>query len=230
LENRVILCIDNSLDSLNLVLAEENRIIAERRARNRRVPSEMLPIAVSGILADSGYGFKDITNILVTLGPGSFTGIRVALAFCKGINAALNIPVNGVPTLDVLSFPLRLHGWSLPLAPSLDAKKGEVFCSLYRTRQGNIERLSEYHALKPQNIPTLVKTPCVCFGTGALLCEEALSGINGVTLVKDRFQAISGEALLKTGLPLITGSPPAEVKPIYGRRSEAEIKFNVELT
>jgi len=229
LENRVILCIDNSLDSLNLVLAEENRIVAERRARNRRVPSEMLPIAVSGILADSGYGVKDITNILVTLGPGSFTGIRVALAFCKGINAALNIPVNGVPTLDVLSFPLAFMDGHY-LCPLIDAKKGEVFCSLYRTRQGNIERLSEYHALKPQNIPALVKTPCVCFGTGTLLCEEALSGINGVTLVKDRFQAISGEALLKTGLPLIVGSPPGEVKPIYGRRSEAEIKFNVELT
>jgi len=229
LENRLILGIDNSLDSLNLVVAEEGRIIAERRGRNRRVPSEILPVSVEGILSDSGYGVKDITNIIVTLGPGSFTGIRVAIAFCKGISSALGTPIAGVPTLDALSFPLAFMDDHY-LCPLIDAKKGEVFCSLYRARQGRIERLSEYHALKPQNIPALVKTPCICFGTGSLLCEDVLSGINGVALIKDRFQAVSGEALLKTGLPLITGSPSCEVKPIYGRRSEAEIKFNVKLT
>lgn len=229
MENRLTLGIDNSLDSLNLVLAEDDTTIAERRSKNRRAPSEILPVTVSGILTDSGYRIDDITNILVTLGPGSFTGIRVALAFCKGINSALNIPITGVPTLDALSIPLAfMDGYYL--CPLIDAKKGEVFCSLYRVSQGSIERLTGYHALKPENIPGLVKTPCVCFGTGVLLCENTLSGINGVTVIKDRFQGISGEALLKAGLQRITGARSDEIKPIYGRRSEAEIKFNVELT
>jgi tRNA threonylcarbamoyladenosine biosynthesis protein TsaB len=229
LENRLTLGIDNSLDSLNLVLAEDSTIIAERRSKNRRAPSEILPVMVSGILTDSGYRIDDITNMIVTLGPGSFTGIRVALAFCKGINSALNIPITGVPTLDALSFPLAfMEGYHL--CPLIDAKKGEVFCSLYRVSQGNIERLTGYHALKPENIPGLVQTPCVCFGTGVLLCENILAGINGVTLIKDRFQTISGEALLKAGLQRITGILSDEIKPIYGRRSEAEIKFNVKLT
>jgi len=229
LENRLTLGIDNSLDSLNLVLAEDSTIIAERRSKNRRAPSEILPVMVSGILTDNGYRIDDITNMIVTLGPGSFTGIRVALAFCKGINSALNIPITGVPTLDALSFPLAfMEGYHL--CPLIDAKKGEVFCSLYRVSQGNIERLTGYHALKPENIPDLVQTPCVCFGTGVLLCENVLAGINGVTVIKDRFQGISGEALLKTGLQRITGALSDEIKPIYGRRSEAEIKFNVKLT
>jgi len=229
LENRLTLGIDNSLDSLNLVLAEDSTIIAERRSKNRRAPSEILPVMVSGILTDSGYRIDDITNMIVTLGPGSFTGIRVALAFCKGINSALNIPITGVPTLDALSFPLTFME-GCHLCPLIDAKKGEVFCSLYRVSQGNIERLTGYHALKPENIPGLVQTPCVCFGTGVLLCENILAGINGVTLIKDRFQTISGEALLKAGLQRITGILSDEIKPIYGRRSEAEIKFNVKLT
>ena len=229
MENRLTLGIDNSLDSLNLVLAEDSTIIAERRSKNRRAPSEILPVMVSGILTDNGYRIDDITNMIVTLGPGSFTGIRVALAFCKGINSALNIPITGVPTLDALSFPLAfMEGYHL--CPLIDAKKGEVFCSLYRVSQGNIERLTGYHALKPENIPDLVQTPCVCFGTGVLLCENVLAGINGVTVIKDRFQGISGEALLKTGLQRITGALSDEIKPIYGRRSEAEIKFNVKLT
>lgn len=230
MENRLILGIDNSLDSLNLVLAEDDRIVSERRGKGRRSTSEMLPDEVSGILTDSGgYRIYDITNILVTLGPGSFTGIRVALAFCKGVNSALGIPVTGIPTLDALSFPLAFMDGHY-LFPLIDAKKGEVFCSLYRSLKGNVERLTEYHALRPENIPALVKTPCVFFGTGVLLCENVLSGINGVTVIKDRFQAISGEALLKTGMPLITCARSDEIKPIYGRRSEAEIKFNIELT
>ena len=229
MENRLILGIDNSLDSLNLVLAENDTIIAERRGKNKKVPSEILPVMVSGILMDSGYRIDDMANMIVTLGPGSFTGIRVALAFCKGINSALNVPITGVPTLDALSFPLAfMEGYYL--CPLVDAKKGEVFCSLYRVSQGNTERLTGYHALKPGDIPDMVKTPCVCFGTGSLLCENTLAGINGVTLIKDRFQTISGEALLKTGLQRTAGTLPDGIKPIYGRRSEAEIKFNVKLT
>jgi tRNA threonylcarbamoyladenosine biosynthesis protein TsaB len=229
LENRLILGIDNSLDSLNLVLAEDDAITAERRGKNRRVPSEILPVMVSGILTDSGYRIDDVKNILVTLGPGSFTGIRVALAFCKGINSALNIPITGVPTLDALSFPLAFMDGHY-LCPLIDAKKGEVFCSLYRASRGNIERLTGYHALRPEDVPGLIKTPCVCFGTGVLLCENALTNINGVTVIKDRFQRISGEALLRTGLQKIIDVRSDEIKPIYGRRSEAEIKFNVTLT
>lgn len=229
MENRLILGIDNSLDSLNLVLAEDGAVTAERHGRNGRVPSEILPVMVSGILADSGYRIDDVKNMLVTLGPGSFTGIRVALAFCKGINSALNIPVTGVPTLDALAFPLSFMDGHY-LCPLIDAKKGEVFCSLYRVSQGSIERLTGYRALKPADVPGLIKTPCVCFGTGALLCENTLTGINGVAVIKDRFQRITGEALLRTGLPLITGAASGEIKPIYGRRSEAEIKFNVKLT
>ncbi|OPY76759.1 MAG: tRNA threonylcarbamoyladenosine biosynthesis protein TsaB [Syntrophorhabdus sp. PtaU1.Bin058] len=229
MENRLILGIDNSLDSLNLVLAEDYTIVAERRGKNKKVPSEILPVMVSGILTDNGHRIDDITNMIVTLGPGSFTGIRVALAFCKGINSALNIPITGVPTLDALSFPLAFMEGHY-LCPLIDAKKGEVFCALYKASQGNIERITGYHALKPGDIPGMVKTPCVCFGTGTLLCESTLAGIHDVTLIRDRFQTISGEALLKTGLQRITGSLSDGTKPIYGRRSEAEIKFNVKLT
>ncbi len=229
MENRLILGIDNSLDSLNLILAEDNRIVSEKRGKSMRAPSEILPGAVTAILTDSGHAIGDITNIFVTLGPGSFTGIRVALSFCKGIRSVLNIPITGIPTLDALSFPLAFMDGHY-LCPLIDAKKGEVFCSLYTVSQGNVARLTEYHALKPENIPALVRTPCVFFGTGVLLCEKNLSGINGVTIIKDRFQAVSGEALLKTGLQKMTDNCLDEIKPIYGRRSEAEIKFNVELT
>ena len=102
--------------------------------------------------------------------------------------------------------------------------------ALYRAGEGSLERLSGYRAVKPGEIPAIVRTPCVCFGTGARLAEEFLAGMEGVTLIKDAFSAVSGERLIREALGRAAHGSAEEPQPIYGRRSEAEIKFNVAVT
>ena len=228
-ENRLILGIDNSTDFLNIAISVEERIVEERHIRNKKVPSEILPVEVARMLSDHGYTIDDVSLIVVTLGPGSFTGIRVGLAFCKGIRAGKGIPLIGVPTLDLLVYHFAfMEGYYL--CPLIDAKKGEVFLSLYHVLQDNIERITEYQAVKPEGLVDIIKTPCLCFGTGTILCEPVLSSIKGVKMVKDAFYRIYGEALIKEGLRRAVQSEIYDLKPIYGRRSEAEIKFNVKLS
>ncbi len=227
--NRVTLGIDNSLDFLNIAVSLEDKLIEERHIKNARAPSGIIADEVSHILSSNGHAIDDVGMIAVTLGPGSFTGIRVALAFCKGVSAAGGIPLIGVPTLDVLASPFSfMEGYYL--CPLIDAKKGEVFCSLYYVSHGEIERLAGYLAMKPEDVKDIVKTPCIAFGTGVHLCAEDLSRIDGMTLVNDRFTRISGEALIREGLRRSTRPVEGNIEPIYGRKSEAEIKFNVTLT
>lgn len=228
MSGRLVLALDNSLDFLNVALGEESRLIEERHARTDRLSSEVLPLKVAGLLGDHGYSVADLSLLLVTLGPGSFTGVRVGLAFSKGLARGLNVPLVGVPTLDALASPFAfLEGHHL--CPLVDAKKGEVFLALYRVAEGAVVRMGDFQALKPQELESMIPSPCLYFGSGVALCHQVLSGIKGARTIDDGFQRVSGEALLKMGISLYDQGHAPQASPIYGRRSEAEIKFGVNV-
>jgi tRNA threonylcarbamoyladenosine biosynthesis protein TsaB len=225
---KVLLAIDNSLGFLNLALGIDEKFLEERHAIFEKPTSELLSVMVKQLIANHGYEIRDVGLLAVTLGPGSFTGIRVALAFAKGLSSGLGIDLVGVPTLDVLAYPFRhLEGYYV--CPLIDAKKGEIFLALYHASRAGLERCTEYQSVRPAAVADMVKTPCVSFGSGLRLCEEKLALAEGVTLIKDDFQRVRGEALLRLGLEGHAAGAQRDVVPIYGRRSEAEIKFNVTI-
>jgi tRNA threonylcarbamoyladenosine biosynthesis protein TsaB len=222
----LIVAIDNSLDLLNIAVADDEKILSERNIINSQTPSEIIATALSGTLADAGRSIADIKAIFVTLGPGSFTGIRVSLAFCKGISSAKNIPLIGVPTLDVLAQSLS-HMDGYFLCPIIDAKKSEVFISLYHASKGELTKLIDDRAVKPERVFDIIQKPCVCFGTGIIACEPFLRGTEGIKIEENAYKTVTADALIKTGIDTMKNSMKYNTKLIYGRKSEAEIKFNV---
>ena len=154
MSDRLFLGLDNSMGFLNLVLGTEDGLIEERHSQEERHSSEVLPVRVSRLLEDHGAAVGDLSALIVTLGPGSFTGVRVALAFCKGLVAGLAIPLFGIPTPDVLALPFDfMEGYYL--CPLIDAKKGEVFFALYRVLNGAVhtrERNSRLETRQDQGV------------------------------------------------------------------------------
>jgi tRNA threonylcarbamoyladenosine biosynthesis protein TsaB len=227
LANRdIVLAIDNSLDLLSLAVAAEGRLLEERHLRPRRHTSEMIGQEVFRVLNDHGVSVRDLTLLVVTLGPGSFTGIRVALAFCKGLKEGVGVPLIGASTLDVLAQPFSfLDGYYL--CPLVDARKGEVFTALYEVSRGALTKLSSERSVKPWEVGSLVRPPCLCFGSGVALCKDALQAIPDLSCIEDSHGRVSGEVLLREGVRRMAQGKVEELKPIYGRRSEAEIKFHV---
>jgi tRNA threonylcarbamoyladenosine biosynthesis protein TsaB len=226
---KIVLAIDNSLDYLNLALGKDGNLIEERHGRFAQPTSEVLSLKVRTFLSDQGYRVQDLNALAVTLGPGSFTGIRVALAFCKGLSQGLGLDLVGVPTLDTLAHPFcHLDGYHL--VPLVDAKKGEVFAATYRASGGRLERTSDYQAVKPAHVVCMVNQPCLVFGTGLRLCEDFLREHPGLILVREAFSRIQGEALLRLGTDAYSTGERIPVEPIYCRKSEAEIKFNVTIS
>jgi tRNA threonylcarbamoyladenosine biosynthesis protein TsaB len=228
--NSLFLGIDNSMDFLNLVLGTGETVIEERHARAEEHSSQVLPVRVAQLLQEHGYTVRDLTGLFVTLGPGSFTGVRVGLAFCKGLAEGLAIPLVGVPTPDVLAAPFAfMDGHAI--CPLIDAKKGEVFFALYRVAGGEVVRIDGFHSLKPGELAGRITGPAFCFGSGVRLARPVLDGIEGVRMIETGFDRVSGEALLRCGLAVQrAGAARHEIKPVYGRKSEAEIKFNVQLS
>jgi len=216
------------MDFLSMVLSFEGRLVEERHIWNKRAPSEIVAVEVLSMLTNNDYTMDNVGLIVVTLGPGSFTGIRVALAFCKGLQVGKNIPLVGVPTLDALASSFSfMDGYYL--CPIIDAKRSEVFACLYQVSNGNITRIGDYRTMKPADLAGMIKTPCLCFGTGASVCAPFLSNINDVRVIKDGFSRISGDALVGEGLKRASVAGAGAPQPIYCRKSEAEIKFNINI-
>ena len=221
----LIAAIDNSLDLLNITVADDERILVEQVTETTQTVSEVIAKAFSPCPCGCRSAHHRHRGTLRDPGPGSFTGIRVSLAFCKGISAANNVPLVGVPTLDVLARNLSYRTGHF-LCPLVDARKGEVFMSLYSVEPRELKRLAGYHAVRPEQVSEMIQKPCICFGTGLAACERFLNAVEGVSSEEGCHQ-VTAEALIKTGLTIMRNGPPYETKPIYGRKSEAEIKFNV---
>ncbi|MCS6626339.1 tRNA (adenosine(37)-N6)-threonylcarbamoyltransferase complex dimerization subunit type 1 TsaB [Roseibacterium beibuensis] len=101
---------------------------------------ERLAGMVRDAVGDAG-GFEGVERIGVTVGPGSFTGLRVGLAFAQGLGAALGVPVVGISTLDGLAASVAGEGSTAAL---IDARRGQVYARFWRdgAAQGPAEALS----------------------------------------------------------------------------------------
>jgi tRNA threonylcarbamoyladenosine biosynthesis protein TsaB len=227
--SELLLAIDNSIDFLSLALAADGSQIEERHGRAVRPSSEILSLKVAALLHDHGLHLSDLSMVAVSLGPGSFTGIRVALAYAKGVSTGLGLPLLGVPTLDLLAWPFT-GTTSSYICPVIDAKKGEVFFAQYRHEGGALRSTGECQAVKPEELAERLLRPCIVLGTGVSLCEPFLTELEGITIVKDRHQRVTGESLIEIGWERRHQVPPEAIRPIYGRKSEAEIKFRVTVT
>jgi tRNA threonylcarbamoyladenosine biosynthesis protein TsaB len=97
------LAIDTSGDVAGLALATESKILAELSFRQKMDLLKRLVPNIDRILADSGKTRADLDGIIISLGPGSFTGLRIGMTTAKSIAQVLEKPVAGVPTLDVLA-------------------------------------------------------------------------------------------------------------------------------
>lgn len=124
-----VLVIDTALDACTAAVFEDGRALGVRSEVMARGHSERLGGFVRDAVAEAGGGFEALHRIGVTVGPGSFTGLRVGLAFAQGLGAALGLPVVGVSTLEALA--RSADGGQGATAAVIDARRGQVYLQLF---------------------------------------------------------------------------------------------------
>ena len=207
-------------------LLDDARLIGEVRLNIALTHSERLMVVVDRLLRDCGWDVASLGGLAVSIGPGSFTGLRVGAATAKGLALALEVPVAPVPTLDALAATLPFA--DAPVCPLLDARKGEVYCSLYRWRGGGMERQWEYLAVPPEVAAARLEAPVIVLGDGVAACRPYLARLGaGVreagpvhSLPSPAVVGALGHAILAAG----GGIPAERLAPLYLRPSEAELK------
>jgi tRNA threonylcarbamoyladenosine biosynthesis protein TsaB len=170
--------------------------------------SERLGGLARDAVAEAG-GFDVVDWIGVTVGPGSFTGLRVGLAFAQGLGAALNRPVVGVSTLDALAASASAPD----IAALIDARRGQVYARIWRdgVAEGPPEALSLEQAA--ERVSGLA-AGAVLVGSGAVLIADAAPGAAVLDL-----DGPSPEALARLAARLDPAAAPP--KPLYLRAPDA---------
>ena len=221
-----LLAVESATLSGGVALLDGDRLLGEITLNIAITHSERLMSAVDRLLADCGLGPADLDGLAVSVGPGSFTGLRVGLATVKALAMALDLPVAPVPTLDALAS--RLPFADAPVCPILDARKGEVYLSLYRWRGGRMAREWDYLALAPEGAAARLELPVILLGDGVEACRPWLGRLGAGAQVAPAVQRLpSAAAVAGLGLAVLAagGGVSAEaLAPLYLRPSEAELK------
>jgi tRNA threonylcarbamoyladenosine biosynthesis protein TsaB len=133
MNDRLILAIDTSFGPVGAALATlDGAIVASAEADNPPGrQAETLPPLVAEMFASAGVAFKQLDRIAVTVGPGAFTGVRVGLAFAKGVRLATGASILGVTTLECLAAQAVRTEPGRSVGVAVDAKRGELYVQAF---------------------------------------------------------------------------------------------------
>ena len=223
---RPLLAIDTADQTAGVAVLIDGIVVAEFVETSAYRHSERLFALVDEALTGSGCRRKDLSAVAVTVGPGSFTGLRVGVATAKGIAFALDLPVVGVSTLAALA--LGAQPFPGTILPMLDARKRQMYGAAVDGRDGR--RLLEEGAWDPRAFALRAEGlsgPYLALGSGLSAYRELLEHVLGPELLcasPAHWRIAPGQVALLAAAALAEGGAvaPAALTPVYLRRSEAE--------
>src|SRR5713101_3065209 len=211
-----VLALESATLSGGAALVDGERLLGEITLDVAVTHSERLMAAVDRLVAECGFSPRDLDGLAVSIGPGSFTGLRVGLATVKGLALAL----------DVLA--ARLPFAEAAVCPILDARKGEVYLSLYRWDGQEMVRNWDYLALTPEAAAARLEAPIILLGDGIAACRPWLARLGDGCRVAPPAQRMPSPAVVaQIGRRMLAageGRGADEIAPLYLRPSEAELK------
>jgi tRNA threonylcarbamoyladenosine biosynthesis protein TsaB len=223
----LILGIETATEQVSVAIGGHEGVIALFEVARGRRHAEILAPAIEFVCRQADIELSELGVIAVDIGPGLFTGMRVGLASAKALAQALRIPMIGISSLDLLAFPVR-HTDRV-VVPVIDARKGEVFWSMYRQVPGGLQQVA---APSVGPVDELVadllarSQEVLCVGDGALRYREEL--LEGYRC------EIGGDAH-PSAAPLVQLAhsralreewvSPRDIEPVYLRAPDAKINW-----
>jgi tRNA threonylcarbamoyladenosine biosynthesis protein TsaB len=226
-----VLALDTGTAIANLGLVANGRVLAQM-SRSSGPHGAQLPEAVARMLDHARVEIRDLAGVAVGIGPGSFTGLRIALSYAKGLVAASKCRIVGVGSLDAIALG-ALESAAAPEAAHvcaiLDARKGEVYTALYRIVSDGLEKLSDDLVVKLECLVSRVPNRTVLAGDARAYEAHSLVVAQGKQAAvmaeseanpRGRFIAALGAARLASA----QADTAALLEPLYVRPAEADLK------
>jgi len=200
----IVLALDTCLGACSVAVVANGRVLASASEPMTRGHQERLAVMAREVMAGAGVAFADLDRIGVTVGPGSFTGLRVGVAFAKGLALALSRPCIGVGTLEALAASAGRAG---RIAAAIDSGRGHIY----------LQTFEDGRALMAPAVMPLAAAQAlvaglgggVAAGPGAPLLGE-IAGLDTLVMAAPAAEAV---ARLAEAAPADTPSAPLYLRP-----------------
>jgi tRNA threonylcarbamoyladenosine biosynthesis protein TsaB len=202
-----VLAVDTCLPACSAAVVDGDAVLATASEPMVKGHQERLATMVREVMQAAGLAFADLDRIAVTVGPGSFTGLRVSVAFAKGLASALDIPCVGVGSLEALA--AEEPGVT---AAAIDAKRGQIYLQVFEDGRA----LMAPDALPVESAAARLAElrPTTLIGSGASLLAPVLP------LATLNLRTAPDPAAIARIAAKVRS--PAPVKPLYLRAPDAK--------
>jgi tRNA threonylcarbamoyladenosine biosynthesis protein TsaB len=220
----VVLGIDTATWTAAVGVVRDGAVLAEEAERTERSHAASLPLLIERVLARAGVMIAEVDGVAVSIGPGSFTGLRIGLGLAKGIVFAGGAQLAAVPTLEALALAAEATPGATVCA-ALDARKREVYAALFRvTAPDMVERLSPDEALHPEALAARLPPGVVLVGDAGAVYADVL-GVRATVRPFDSHHPRGGIVARLGWNRLVAGEAvnAGTVEPAYVRPPEAEL-------
>ena len=213
-----ILAFDATAKAASVAVADGERILACSTVDNGLTQSELLLPMAEDMLKSLKLSFSDINLLTTSVGPGSFTGVRIGVSLIKGLAFGRGIPCVGVSTLEALAENLRgLRGIILPC---MDARRSQVYSATFRCDGNTLERITEDRAIALSELAEELRQ---CDGEDIYVCGDGYS-VARAALTK------AGIALSHTPELLILENAASVARVALKKYENGETVSDVELS
>lgn len=175
-----ILGIETATSICSVALVSDGKILAIRESNGARDHSAMLTTYIAEVCAEAGLNYYQLDAIAVSMGPGSYTGLRIGVSSAKGLCYALDKPFIAIDTLKTLAWQAlqkcRQQGKGLEnvlLVPMLDARRMEVYTAVFDQNLQVIEPVNA-HIVTEHSFMAFAGKEIIYFGDGAIKCKSLL--------------------------------------------------------
>ncbi|MBQ5873859.1 MAG: tRNA (adenosine(37)-N6)-threonylcarbamoyltransferase complex dimerization subunit type 1 TsaB [Bacteroidales bacterium] len=131
----LILLIETATERCSCALANEQGIVSYAESNEPNSHSAKLSLLIDGLFTQTQYSYSDLSAIAVSIGPGSYTGLRIGVSTAKGLAYALDIPVIALKTCEIFAAPVFEKNHNACCVAMIDARRMEVYASIFHNKK-----------------------------------------------------------------------------------------------
>ena len=225
-----LLAVETATRCQSVALLDGTVLLAQKSQENCSSHASSLIPAIQTLLASLQCSFSVIEGLAVSVGPGSFTGLRVGLSTMVGFRTVTGLPLVTVPTLEAMAWSQRtsVH----PVCPMLVARTNEVYWAQFQWKEGHVVRLLEDRVGTIQDMMDSIRRPTILFGEGWLRHQRVIMEALGDVAICGASESMNPSAY-HVGLASLdafqTGKfAGSHISPHYVQRPEAEVQWDLK--
>ncbi|MBT2385441.1 tRNA (adenosine(37)-N6)-threonylcarbamoyltransferase complex dimerization subunit type 1 TsaB [Streptomyces sp. ISL-11] len=217
----LLLALDTATPAVTVALHDGDKVLAESAQVDARRHGELLLPAVHRVLGEAGRALDAVTGIVVGVGPGPYTGLRVGIVTAATFGAALSVPVHGLCSLDGIAYAAGQAGLEGEFVVATDARRKEVYWARYADPR---TRVTDPAVDRPADL-TEPLAGLTAIGAGAVLYRDAFTDVRADMPEHQSAAALASLAAER----LRTGGEFLPDRPLYLRRPDAQVPANYKV-